>query len=178
MASCSGARRLPSKPLAQAQQFRRSSQATAFCQTAIRSSTSPAPLGKSTRSIVPAARVPVRAQNWRAWRGQGGRDMAHEKPLPQRWGTNENVRWRTPLPERGNSPPIVWGNRVFVTQAIEREKQRALLCFDRATGRLLWQRGPTVEATESTHETNPQCSSSPVTDGERVVAWLGSAGLF
>src|SRR5438093_1168501 len=119
--------------------------------------------------------VSALGENWPAWRGPAGTGVANEKHLPQRWGTNENVRWRTPLPERGNSTPIVWGNQVFVTQAAEAEKRRALLCFDRATGRLLWQQGATVEAAEPTHETNPQCSSSPVTDGERVIAWFGSA---
>jgi outer membrane protein assembly factor BamB len=124
------------------------------------------------------ADVSALAENWPAWRGPAGTGVANEKHLPQRWSTNETVRWRTPLPERGNSTPIVWGNRVFVTQAIEAEKRRALLCFDRATGRLLWQEGATVEAAETTHETNPQGSSSPVTDGERVVAWFGSADCF
>ena len=118
------------------------------------------------------------AENWPAWRGPEGTGAAHDKKLPLRWGTNENVRWRTPLPERGNSTPIVWGNRVFVTQAIEAEKRRVLLCFDRTTGRLLWQQGTVVSASEPTHGTNPQGSSSPVTDGERVVVWFGSAGLL
>ena len=118
------------------------------------------------------------AANWPAWRGPEGMGVAKEKNLPLRWGTNENVRWRTPLPERGNSTPIVWGNRVFVTQAIEAEKRRVLMCFDRATGKLLWQQGPVAQASEPTHETNPQGSSSPVTDGERVIAWFGAAGLY
>lgn len=123
------------------------------------------------------AELGAQAENWPAWRGPAGTGVANEENLPLRWGTNENVRWRTPLPERGNSTPIVWSNRVFVTQAVEAEKRRALLCLDRATGQLLWQQGAVVAASEPTHETNPQGSSSPVTDGERVVAWFGSAGL-
>jgi outer membrane protein assembly factor BamB len=118
------------------------------------------------------------ASNWPAWRGPEGTGVAQEKNLPLHWGTNENVRWRTPLPERGNSTPIVWRNQVFVTQPIEAGKRRALMCFDRATGKLLWQQGTRVSENESTHDTNPQGSSSPVTDGERVVAWFGSAGLY
>jgi len=118
------------------------------------------------------------ASNWPAWRGPEGIGVAKEKKLPLHWSTNENIRWRAPLPERGNSTPIVWENRVFVTQAIEKEKRRALLCFDRATGRLLWQQDAVVGAGEPTHETNPQGSSSPVTDGQRVIAWFGSAGLY
>src|SRR6266571_2737189 len=109
------------------------------------------------------------AENWPAWRGPAGTGVANEKHLPQRWGTNENVRWRAPLPERGNSTPIVWGQRVFVTQALDKEGRRTLMCFDRANGKLLWQQGPTYPEKEPTHETNPQCSPSPVTDGERVI---------
>jgi len=67
---------------------------------------------------------------------------------------------------------------VFVTQAIEKEQKRTLMCFDRSNGKLLWQSGVTYAEKESTHATNPLCSSSPVTDGERVIAWFGSAGLF
>ena len=78
--------------------------------------------------------VSAPADNWPAWRGPAGTGVANEKHLPQRWGTNENARWRTPLPDRGNSTPIVWGDRVFVTQAIEAEKRRALLCFRPGNG--------------------------------------------
>ena len=56
--------------------------------------------------------------------------------------------------------------------------ERTLTCFDRQDGRLLWQEGAEWKEEEATHGTNPLCSASPVTDGERVVAWFGSAGLF
>lgn len=118
------------------------------------------------------------AANWPAWRGPTGMGTSSEKNLPQHWGTNDNVRWRVALPDRGNSTPIVWGERVFITQAIAKEDRRTLMCFDRATGKQLWQQGPSYPDKEITHETNPQCSASPVTDGERVIASFGSAGLF
>jgi outer membrane protein assembly factor BamB len=120
----------------------------------------------------------IRAGHWPAWRGPDGTGVSPEKNLPLHWSTNENVRWRVPLPERGNSAPVVWANRVFVTQAIEKEARRTLMCFDRAKGKLLWQQGPAYQEKEPTHETNPQCSASPVTDGERVIASFGSAGLY
>src|SRR5262249_12983795 len=113
---------------------------------------------------------------WPAWRGPEGTGVAEESQLPLRWSSSENVRWRTALPGPGHSTPIVWNGRIFVTQAIE--NRRALMCFDRATGKLLWLQGPVYSESESTHETNPQGSSSPVTDGERVVVWFGSAGLY
>lgn len=116
--------------------------------------------------------------NWPAWRGPEGTGVAHESKLPLRWSTNENIRWRTPLPERGNSTPIVWKDSVFVTQAMENGNRRTLMCFDRKTGKQRWQKGVAYSEKEITHETNPQCSASPVTDGERIIASYGSAGLY
>jgi len=120
----------------------------------------------------------LHAANWPTWRGPLGTGVCAEKDLPLRWSTNENVRWRTPLPERGNSTPVIWGNRIFVTQAIQKENRRTLICLDRSNGKQLWQSGVVYPEKEMSHDTNPQCSASPVTDGERVVASFGSAGLY
>ena len=60
--------------------------------------------------------------------------------------------------------------RVFVTQP--QGNRRTLMCFSRKDGKLEWQQGPTWTEREQTHQTNPAASSSPVTDGERVVAWF------
>ena len=81
------------------------------------------------------------------------------------------------LPDRGNSTPVVWGDRIFVTQAIESEHWRGLFCFDRKDGKLLWKKGLTYEKKERTHRDNPYCSASPATDGKIVVASYGSAGV-
>jgi outer membrane protein assembly factor BamB len=118
------------------------------------------------------------AANWPAWRGPEGTGVCTEKELPLHWSAADGVKWRIPLPERGNSTPIVWDKRVFITQAIEQTGRRELICFDRADGRLLWRQGVTFPGKELTHATNPQCSASPATDGERVIASFGSAGLY
>jgi outer membrane protein assembly factor BamB len=120
----------------------------------------------------------VSGANWPAWRGPLGTGVTAEKNLPRRWSTNQNVRWRAPLPDRGNSTPIVWGDRVFITQAVGKENRRALMCFARRDGKLLWQAGVTWTEQEPSHDDNPPCAPSPVTDGRRVIAWFGSAGVF
>jgi outer membrane protein assembly factor BamB len=51
------------------------------------------------------------------------------------------------------------------------------MCFDRANGKLLWQSGVNYAEEEPTQESNPYCSATPVTDGQRVIALFGSAGL-
>src|ERR1044071_5459036 len=122
--------------------------------------------------------VSAAAENWPAWRGPTGQGISGEKNLPTRWSTNENVKWRVPLPDRGNSTPIVWKDRIFVTQAITSENKRVVVCLSRDDGKILWQAGPTWTKEELTHETNPQAAGSPVTDGERVIAFFGSAGVF
>src|SRR5688572_24157027 len=104
--------------------------------------------------------------DWPAWRGPTGMGLSEEKNLPVQWSTTENVKWRVALPEPGNSTPIVSRGRVFVTQAAG--DRRTVMCFDRNDGKLRWQQGVTTKEKEPTHATNPYCSSSPVTDGERV----------
>ena len=64
-----------------------------------------------------------------------------------------------------------------MSQPLSETKERALLCLDRNSGKELWRRGVVYGENEPTHKTNPFCSASPVTDGECVIAWLGSAGL-
>jgi len=104
--------------------------------------------------------------------------ICRETKLPLHWGTNHNVRWRAALPEPGNSTPIVWDRRVFVTQGLIKENGRTVMCFDRRDGRLLWQAGTTFTEKDSGGSANPPCTPSPVTDGRRVIAWFGSAGVF
>jgi hypothetical protein len=127
---------------------------------------------------VVASSLTAVAGQWPGWRGPEGSGIYQGKKPSLRWSTNENVRWRVPLPERGNSTPIIWGERVFVTQAIEKENRRTLMCFDRRDGKLLWQAGPAWTEKELTYPENPPCTPSPVSDGKRVITWFGSAGVY
>src|SRR6516225_754306 len=119
----------------------------------------------------------ITAANWPGFRGPTGDGISVETKLPLKWSATENVRWKTPLPDGGNSSPVVWGNRIFLTQAVDKGARRLVMCFDRADGKLLWQRETRYEEKEPTHADNPYCSATPVTDGTRVIASLGSAGL-
>ncbi|MBA3315881.1 MAG: PQQ-like beta-propeller repeat protein [Planctomycetota bacterium] len=118
----------------------------------------------------------VSAGAWPAWRGPQGTGVADEKNVPLRWSAGENVKWKTPLPA-GNSTPIVWKDNVFVTAASDDGRLRTLTCFNRNDGAPRWTHEVAYERKELTHETNPHCAPSPVTDGEVVVAWHGSAGM-
>lgn len=124
-------------------------------------------------SVLTASAAP-----WAAWRGNAeGSGETGETDLPTEWAPDKNVRWRVPLPGRGNSTPVVSGGKVFVSQAIDAEQFRGVLCFDRATGKRLWKAGVTYAKPERSHRDNPYCSASPATDGEHVFVSYGSAGI-
>ena len=60
---------------------------------------------------------PATAQDWPSWRGPDENGMA-TGDAPVTWGDSEGVTWRTAIPGRGHSAPVVWGNRIFVTTAV------------------------------------------------------------
>ncbi len=119
----------------------------------------------------------VSAANWPAWRGPKGDGTTPEKNLPTRWSATENVAWKVPLPGPGQSTPIAWDGRLYLTQARASDGARGLMCFSAKDGSLVWERWVPWAKPETSHPTNPPCSSSPVTDGKHLVALLGSAGL-
>lgn len=118
------------------------------------------------------------AANWPSWRGPNGDGSTTEKNVPLQWSATEHVRWKNALPEPGDSSPVVWGSKVFLTQAFEQEGGRTVMCYDRRDGKLLWKAGTTWKQAEKRYGKNPFCAASPVTDGGRVIAFFGSAGLF
>jgi hypothetical protein len=68
------------------------------------------------------------ADNWPAWRGPEGTGHCRERGLPLKWSVAENVRWKVPLPGPGNSTPVIWGHRIFLTQATHPARSSALNC--------------------------------------------------
>jgi outer membrane protein assembly factor BamB len=58
--------------------------------------------------------------------------------LPVEWNATKGVAWKTPIPGEGWSSPIVWGERIFLTAALQDGRNSHVLCLDAATGRILW----------------------------------------
>ncbi len=119
-----------------------------------------------------------RADNWPAWRGPTGQGFCEEKNFPLKWSDKDNVKWKVPLANQGNSSPVVWGDKIFVTQANKGGSERSILCFARADGKLLWQKTVAYAEKEKNWNESWYCNASPTTDGERVIACFGSAGLY
>jgi outer membrane protein assembly factor BamB len=151
--------------------------------------------------------VAAEESNWPQWRGPEGQGISTEKNLPDEWSQTKNILWKTALPGRGHSSPIIWGKKIFLTAAIEgpvvpgakavkhirrgqdyvhpdsvggdRHHTLKVLCLDRDTGKLLWER-TAYEGTvhDDRHRKNNFASSTPVTDGQRVYAFFDAEGLY
>jgi len=119
--------------------------------------------------LVPAAF----AENWPCWRGPRLDGTSAERNVPTHWSSSSNVVWATPVPGIGHASPIVWENRVFTVTSMAEKQARDLLCFDRNTGRVLWQKTVVNSPLEKKHSLNSHASSTPATDGKLVyVAFL------
>jgi outer membrane protein assembly factor BamB len=131
-------------------------------------------------SLTTVPPCPGAERQWPRFRGPTGQGEAvGPSQPPVEWDKHgRNILWRTKVPGRGNSSPIVWGDRIFLTSAGTKGAERSVLCFGRADGKLLWNRLPPARTPEpSVRDKNGYATSTPVTDGERVIAFLGSCGL-
>ena len=143
------------------------------------------------------------AENWGQWRGPLGTGVAPHGDPPLRWNEADgtNIHWKTEIPGRGHSTPVVWGDRVFLTTAIAvgdplpphpstapgnhdnlavtHRHRFVALAVDRASGKILWQK-TLREALphEQGHQSGSLASNSPATDGEHLFAFFGSFGLY
>jgi outer membrane protein assembly factor BamB len=112
----------------------------------------------------------LHAENWPGWRGPRGDGTSNEKNVPLTWSETSNILWKTPIPGKGHSSPVVWDDRVFVTTCLEDKGERVLMCLDRRDGKILWQRVVLTAKLEKKHPLNSYASATPVTDGKQVWA--------
>jgi outer membrane protein assembly factor BamB len=117
------------------------------------------------------------AQDWPRWRGPDGNAVSPESPLPRTWTPSDNVAWKVAVPGEGASSPIVSGDAVFVTSSLDNGTRRIVHGLDRATGRTRWTRETKDENPERTSALTGHAAATPATDGARVVASFGNAGV-
>jgi outer membrane protein assembly factor BamB len=117
------------------------------------------------------------AENWPRWRGPRADGHSADTGVPVTWNASQ-VLWKTSLPGRGQSSPIIWEGRIFLTTAVEEGLKRQVLCVDRTSGKILWsQNANWTGDPEKLHKMNSYASATCVTDGQRVVAFFGRGGL-
>jgi len=131
--------------------------------------------------LAPAAeplRPEVSPADWPWWRGPNLDGKGRDQTAPTRWSTTENVAWKVPVPGRGHSSPVLWGDRVFLTTADEAKQTQRVLAFDRTTGKAVWDTVAHTGGFDPKHEKNSHASATPACDGERVyVAFVNSGAL-
>jgi len=115
------------------------------------------------------------AADWTQFRGPNGSGVSPSRDIPEQFGTQKNMVWRTALPP-GHSSPVFSERHIFVT-AFE-GKRLLTICLDRASGKVLWQREAPREREEPFQQTNGPASPSPVTDGGNVYVFFGDFGLL
>ncbi len=116
-------------------------------------------------------------ENWPQFRGPDGQGHADEAQLPAAWSTNRNVTWRTELPGKGYSSPVIWGNQLWMTAALENGLSFHALCVDKASGKLLhdvelFRR----EKAMAIQNKNSHASPTPVIEDGRVWVNFGTTG--
>ena len=117
------------------------------------------------------------ARFWPRWRGPSGQGLVPAGKYVNAWSPTSNIKWRVAVPGSGNSSPIVWGDRIYLTTAQDYGRKLSMLAFNRADGRKLWETFIAQDGIERVHEKNGYASATPVTDGRMIYASFGRHGL-
>lgn len=143
----------------------------------------------------------AQAEDWPAWRGPGGQGVASDGRIPAKWSETENVTWRTEIPGRGFSSPLIVGDHVWLTTAHEvaasEEEAKARLeantggqpvtvlsevrihavCLSKQTGDLL-KDIPILHKKDPqwVHSTNSYASPTPIIEAGKLYSQNGSYG--
>jgi outer membrane protein assembly factor BamB len=144
--------------------------------------------------------------DWSRWRGPNDDGMARGD-VPLQWSATKNIAWKVPVPGRGFSSPVIWGNKLFLTTAVPvgaatpedtgsgggGSRRGAgggaglgptysfrVMCFDRNSGKLLWDREAAKTAPHEGYHGRygSFASNTPVTDGKHLIAFFGSRGVY
>ncbi|MBI3466837.1 MAG: PQQ-binding-like beta-propeller repeat protein [Planctomycetes bacterium] len=115
----------------------------------------------------------VAADNWPNWRGPNYNGVAPGKSFPTKWSSTENVLWKVPLPGRGGSTPVVWGEQIFLTYGAD--GKNVAVCLDRE-GKQQWQVA-FGEERPGKNRKGTGSNPSPITDGQHVFVYFKSGDL-
>ncbi len=158
---------------------------------------------KTTEKAVKVSyKVPEGSENWPSFRGVRASGVTENQNLPLNWDaeSGKNIKWVVKTQGLGLSSPVVWGNRVFITTAINTKSKASvkvglygdgtpvkndaehlweIMCLDRDTGKVLWKQESSRGVPKiKRHVKSSHANCTPATDGENVVAFFGSEGIY
>ncbi|MBI4905927.1 MAG: DUF1254 domain-containing protein [Acidobacteria bacterium] len=111
---------------------------------------------------------------WTRFRGPNGSGIAADTGYPVTFSKTQNLEWRTPV-RPGKASPVLTARHIFLTAADKRKLYT--MCYDRTTGKLLWERAIDQPRTEIANKLNHEAAASPVTDGENVYVFFKDYGF-
>jgi outer membrane protein assembly factor BamB len=117
------------------------------------------------------------AEDWPEFRGPDGQGHSNEKGLPISWGESKNIAWKTAIPGLGWSSPVIQGDKIWLTTAVDEGHSLRVLCLGRDSGEIL-------QNLEVFHKDNPlrihaknsHASPTPILEGARVYVHFGTNG--
>ncbi|HPR60262.1 MAG TPA: PQQ-binding-like beta-propeller repeat protein, partial [Prolixibacteraceae bacterium] len=153
---------------------------------AIEAQPEPQPQSKPQPKPQPKKEYPSLAEiknQTNSFRGPLGHGISDDKNTPIKWNveTGENILWKTQIPLKGYSSPVIWGDKLFVTGANNNE--RWLYCYNKQNGEMLWQHqannidGSPATAPKTTDDTG-LAAPSVVANGQQVVAIFGTGDII
>lgn len=147
--------------------------------------------------------VPTGSENWPSFRGVYASGVTENQDLPLEWDveSGKNIEWSYKTQGLGLSSPIIWGDRVFITTAIDQVADDSslkvglygdvtsvqnenphtweVICLDKDTGKEIWRKVAYRGVPEiKRHPKSSHASETAATDGKHVVAFFGSEGLY
>ncbi len=115
---------------------------------------------------------------WPQFRGPNGSGHAAEGQNPPiKFGPEQNVLWKTPVPS-GYSSPCIWGDKIFLTGFDKEKEELRVFCIERSSGKILWSQVVPAEQIEKVHSVSSPAAPTAAADGERVYVYFGSYGLL
>jgi len=142
------------------------------------------------------------SRQWSQFRGYMASGVLDDAGLPESWDlkAGENVLWNIEIPGLGMSSPVIWGDKLFITTAVSQQDDEGLkegiygdiepvnddsehewkvYCLDKGTGEVIWEKLSFKGIPEQKrHPKSSHANCSVATDGDFVLAWFGSEGLY
>jgi len=141
-------------------------------------------------------------RQWPSYRGYHASGVLNDANLPETWNaeTGEHIKWKVPVPGLGLSSPVIWGDKLFITTAIsesdssgfktgiygaigsvedESVHEWKVICINKNTGKTIWEQTACKGVPkQKRHPKSSHANCTAATDGNYVVAFFGSEGLY
>ena len=132
---------------------------------------------KRHRCLLAVICISLAGFDWPQFRGPGGQSVSKEK-VPVQFSDTDSIAWKTDLPAKGASSPIVIGDRVIVTcSGGDDQEQLYCCCLDAKTGELQWTQKFWATGRTLCHPLSANAAPTPASDGKHIFAFFSSNDL-